>query len=769
MVRRLSAPIPLRLSRTERKIQLRERVEQQQAQKQLTPEQQQEIARQKQEQELSAQRKENVSKLSFQIRLAEEKLASLQRRSKKGLNQEARTQLSNQIAFQSELVERLEEGRDRIAGGENLALVDVIQFAQGSAEVIVKRRRAPVKIVSKKVPAKKITREQLKKQREAPKPQAPRTFTQFEFTQQQKEQIASAIQGGAKVEFKPTGAVITKIKEPELIKDIKFGEVSFLQTLFPKTQKQILKETGKLDVPPTLQTFLDVKASKIAGKVSKFLEPKVVLTPDAFLLKKLATTKVQFSPTTLGKIILFSPFLSTTTQQVKALVPADLKVKFQGVEQKIAGDKTVFSRAIFRTSDLQRGEVIGRTRLVGQKGDVFFTKTTTIGGKKLGVRAELLTGRFKVIGEKQFLGTAKGISQKIPVTVSKTFLSKKGVVLGEGAKKVAGARVFTRGVTVVSDKQVVNFATKSLIAKKPPLSFVSSETLLKEAGGKIFTKGVVRKLPLLEKQIVKDIIFVKSPFTAPKTSQIAQQILKQTPKVVSTKGIKGAGAVTSGIATKQIFQQAGLSDVQAVLSSAITPTFKAGLSPNVATAGILASVLKQQNRLSSRLISPLKSRVLQKQQQKIALLPKQEFKPDIRTKVLSRQAQSSVSKLIEKQLVIPKLIEITPLIQEKTTIPKVRFDFTLPRTPFAFGLLPVVPFLKKKKKKKRKGERFRVPETILAPSFTARALGLRPLKVTIPQARQLLKKEFTGFELIPPIQIIKNKVRIGRIKKKKRK
>lgn len=218
----------------------------------------------------------------------------------------------------------------------------------------------------------------------------------------------------------------------------------------------------------------------------------------------------------------------------------------------------------------------------------------------------------------------------------------------------------------------------------------------------------------LEQQILKQSGF-QAPSYAGKVSEQAMKTL--LPKVSAVEKVSPA------IAPVQKTIQRAVQRVVAVQKPKVTTKTASALSP----ALVQKSLLKQQ----------LKQQLKQKQQLKM----KQQLKLNLQQKVMQKQLLQQ--KLIQKQ----KLMQRQKAMTQTMMIQRPLF------APFTLYAPPIMPFLKGESAKEKKRKLKWIEELTYAPTFTEKALGIEAMKINVKQAKALLKKEFTGFELIKPVKI----------------
>jgi len=421
--------------------------------------------------------------------------------------------------------------------------------------------------------------------------------------------------------------ITEQIREKEFI-PLTYKDVSLRQTFFPETQMQYYQRTGRIEKPPTFQSFAESKFKEF----DIFLGERVGKKLPAFLTEP----KYQFSATALGKFVLFAPLMATTGEQV-AKIPKEVKVKVIGKQQEISKD-IIKSDVIFKTSEREIGKATAITKVKGFE-KVQFGETKAIIQK--GTPAyDIVTGKIRLVGKGRLIGVQKSIDipKKVTLELGDDIL-RVSKELGEGFEQLSLGGVAGKGRAVIPTgkfkfdmSRYISISKGGKVAKD--LTAVGSKAFT-SSGGIVKTEALIKTIPPVSRDATTMFIKTPRPVTKLATQQVSgiiSGIVKPVSKTIPITSITGISAkvITLKPKVKTIVSDTTLKQVSVPKESLMfreslrfkgyqiemqKPVLKEKLATSIITKQIPKTTSKQLLATSPILATSLK----QAQQQKTRL------------------------------------------------------------------------------------------------------------------------------------------------------
>jgi len=381
--------------------------------------------------------------------------------------------------------------------------------------------------------------------------------------------------------------------------------------------------------------------------------------------------------------------------------------------------KGIFGKSII-SSDIKSLAVVGETPLkqVKKFGVVSYIKAKNLKG------VIFPTGKKVISPAEKFLGADIGIAIKEPskeLFFGKVPKIRYTTISAGKVRKIEGLREFGEPISSISLGKAVQL--KKLIfsisksAQVESRFFKSGFKILRT--GKEKTRGITRIFDY-EKQIIR--VFNKNlQKSIPKYSGISaiqEQAIKQDISAYFKTQTK-TPKISAKIQIPKILAETEIYKIKPAYAMQLKEESLLRVSPASVTA-----LLKKTN-----------------QQEKFIL----------RENTLLREEAKSQQKL---KYGIKTKIALKQLTQQKfkSAIPKAKFSVKVPKIILSFENLSFLFPKKKGLKLKRMRQKGLTKIFYQAPGFTEKVVGMKQIKISDAAIKNLLKREMTGFELIPSIR-----------------
>jgi len=450
------------------------------------------------------------------------------------------------------------------------------------------------------------------------------------------------------------------------------GEVPYVKEIFRPAAKGILSLAEKVPIPKTI-------------------EEKYPVLFEKNIPREVAISSVE---DTL-KFGFFSPFLATTAQIETTMYPKEIKLKFRGIEQKT--DKGITKTKLrFETGEGRIGvaEAIAKPRTIGKKT---ITETIIAGTEGKPV-IKFPSAKFKLIDRRYFGAIQRSAVEptKLQLKLTTQIAMEKEGFIQRSAGLVAGSTkkpIISKMLKLKKPVEVSKFVSGTAGFKVNRKTYLFGKTLTDE-GTTVKYAGTVLKVPTTTK-IPKGISTTK-PITIQKeklASTISAAIVPKPQTIPPPKIIPSFKPITQIPKTKTI--------KTTIQTSPTTMT-----KPLTKQKQISGTISKTISKSLNKQLQKQKQRQQQKQRQK-------ELQQQI-------QKQKQTQKTMTKVKTLQKSASKTMMIGMGTPI----------ITPPKQKLPPIIPIPWKVKKLKERRKKIGFKEDIaVSEGFTARTLGLKPMKI----------------------------------------